>query len=172
MPGYFRRSGPRVGAVDAPWVRGLLTERAHIPIVEACGRGQRGRHSSKQRAGVLTHPRAQPTQGSSPGGRGSLGVWKVHPLAEPAHSSLHCIHQTGVNEGHLLLSHPQRCGQIVRVAALLLFVKQALLLREGRGACGGSRARITLIKALFPQRSRAQIRVNPNKIRSRRNGTL
>lgn len=38
--------------------------------------------------------------------------------------------------------------------------------------CGGSQPRITLIEALFPQGSAAEIFVNPNKIGSATNGTL
>lgn len=97
--------------------------------------------------------------------------------------SAHCFEMLllylglGGGEGYILclcvrvgLCAYERWVQIARVAALFLFVKQGPSL--GRGACGGSQPRITLIKALFPQGCAAQMIVNPNKIGSLRNWTL
>lgn len=97
--------------------------------------------------------------------------------------SAHCFEMLllylglGGGEGYILclcvcvgLCAYERWVQIAIVAALFLFVKQGPSL--GRGACGGSQPRITLIKALFPQGCAAQMIVNPNKIGSLRNWTL
>ncbi|XP_061066897.1 collagen alpha-1(I) chain-like [Eubalaena glacialis] len=54
---------PRVGAVDAPWVRGLPTRSAQIPVAEACGWGQRGRRPGRPAGGRAQAPTRAPHRG-------------------------------------------------------------------------------------------------------------
>lgn len=93
---------------------------------------------SKQRTGAHMHPRARPTQSPSPWAPAprcsGLCVWKVRSFQSWLPSLTIAFSKRRLNVCHPLPSHPQRCGQIARVTALLLFVKQALSL--GRGARG------------------------------------
>lgn len=90
-----------------------------------------GRGQARTRARARGPPRAPPREARGLAARGSA---PGATLAEPARPLTAAFAKGRVNERHLLPSHPQRCGQIARVAALLLFVKQALSL--GRGARG------------------------------------
>lgn len=168
--------GPRVGAVDAPWVRGLPTGSAQIPVAEACGWGQRGRRPERPAGGRAQAPRRAPHRGpplEPPrlGARGSASGKFVPRTARSLLSPLPLANGVG-SCVTLSLATPKGVGRLQELLLCYCLSNRPFLLGEGRGACGGSRARITLIKALFPQRSRAQMIVNPNKIGSRRNGTL
>lgn len=90
--------GPRVGAVAAPCVRVLLTERAQIPAVDACGGGQRGRRSEQAEGRRAHAPTRAPHPGLLPMSPRVLEPRALRlessPRAEPAHFSHHCIYQT------------------------------------------------------------------------------
>lgn len=160
--------GAAGGAVDAPGLWGY-SQRTRSSPSRRLRPGQRGTRRSEQRAGCTAparaaRPRLLPE--AEPGAqRPALGK---PPRAAPAHRSCHCGGQCRSPS----LSHPQRCGRLQELRLCYCLSNRPFLLGEWRGACGRSRARIILIRALFPQRSRAQIRVNPNKIGSWRNGTL
>lgn len=139
VPSYLLRSALEVfwGRGWALWTRpgsGDCPRR----VAEACGGGQRGRHweqTEDRRTHAPTrasHPESLPM---SPAPRCSgLCVWKVRSFQSWLPSLTIAFSKRRLNVCHPLPSHPQRCGQIARVAGLLLFVKQALSL--GRGARG------------------------------------
>lgn len=126
-----------MGAVDAPWVRGLPTRSAQTPRSprpvagdkEADCRSERraGAHRIQARThrGYLSRsPRA-----SEPRGFASGNFAEARSLL----SALHLANGVG-SRVTFFLAAPKGVGQIARVAALLLFVKQAL--SPGRGARG------------------------------------
>lgn len=126
-------------AVDAPWIRGLPTRSAQIPRSprpvagdkEADGRSERraGAHRIQARShrGYLSRsPRASEPQGFA---TGKFAPRRARSLLSP----LHLANGVG-SRVTFFLAAPKGVGQIARVAALLLFVKQAL--SPGRGARG------------------------------------
>lgn len=99
----------------ALWPRpgsGLLTENSRVPVAEAVQGTKRRRSGAR---------RGQPAQGSSP---------RPAPAARGPSAALAPRFPAPVPSS----PPPQRCGRMARVAAPLLFVKQALPL--GRGARG------------------------------------
>lgn len=91
VPGYSDllsgALGPRVGAVDAPWVRGSSLRARRSPSWRRWP-GTKRRTLERAEGRRAGHPRAQPPRappaGPAPG---------KSPLAAPAHPSRHCTQQ-------------------------------------------------------------------------------
>lgn len=168
--------GPRVGAVDPPCIPGSLTESAQTQQRRPVAGDKEADTRSGQRADAHVRPRAPPRGPSSePRSRSpGLRICQVGSTRTPRPSPAAAFGKQRVNRCHPLRSPPPpKVWADCKSCSLVIVCQTGPFSGErDEGACGGARARSTLIKALFPQRSRAQMRVNPNKIGSRGNGAL
>lgn len=101
--GYPLRSALEVlwGRGWALWTHpgsGGCSESAQIPVVKACDRGQRGRHSVQAEGRRAHAPTRAPHPGLLPMSPSACEPRTLRlessSIAQPAHSSPHCIYQT------------------------------------------------------------------------------